>query len=45
MCVMQSGGDADTFIAITAVDIENSKTTMVIGEDTYLIILLIHFVN
>ena len=45
MCAMQSGGDADTLIATTAVDIANSKPAMVIGEDTDLLILLIHFVN
>ena len=45
MCAMQSGGDADTLIATTAVDITNSKPAMVIGEDTDLLILLIHFVN
>ena len=33
---------ADTLIATTAVDIANSKPTVVIGEDTD---LLIHFVN
>ena len=45
MCAMQSGGDADTLIATTEVDIANSNPTVVIGEDTDLLILLIHFVN
>ena len=45
ICAMQSGGDADTLIATTAVDIANSKPTVVIGEDTDLLILFIHFVN
>ena len=45
ICAMQSGGDADIFIATTPVDIANSKRTVVIGEDTDLHILLIHFVN
>ena len=45
MCAMQSGGDADTFIATTAADIANLKPTVVIGVDTDLFILLIHFVN
>ena len=45
MCAMQSGGDADTLLAITAVDIANSKPTVVAGEDTDLVILHIYFVN
>ena len=45
MCGMQSGRDADSLIASTAVDIANSKPTVVIGQDTDLLILLIHFVN
>ena len=45
MCAMQSGGDADTLIATTAVEIANSKATMVIGADTDLFILLAHFIN
>ena len=45
MCAMQSGGAADTLIATTAVDIANSKPTVVIREDTDLLILLIYFVN
>ena len=31
MCGMQSGRDADSLIASTAVDIANSKPTVVIG--------------
>ena len=42
---MQSGEDADTLIATTAIDTTNSKPTKVIEEDTDLLILLIHFVN
>ena len=45
MYAIQSSGDADTLIITTAVDIVNSKPTVVIGEDTDLLILLIHFVN
>ena len=45
MCAVQSGGDADTLIATTEVDIANSNATVIIGEDTDLLILLIHFVN
>ena len=45
MCAMQSGGDADTLIATTAVDIANSKPTVITGEDADLLILLTHFVN
>ena len=45
MCAMQSGGAADTLIATTAVDIANSKPTVVIREDTDLLIFLIYFVN
>ena len=45
MYAMQSSGDADTLITTIAVDIANSKPTVVIGEDTDLLILLIHFVN
>ena len=41
---MQSGGDADTLVATTAVDIANSKPTVVTGVTDFLI-LLIHFVN
>ena len=44
-CAMESGGDADTPIATTAVDIVNQKPTVVTGEDTDLPVLLIHFVN
>ena len=44
-CAMESGGDADTLIATTAVDIVNQKPTVVTGEDTGLPVLLIHFVN
>ena len=40
MCAMQSGGDADTLTATTAVDIANSKPTVVLGEDTDLLICL-----
>ena len=43
MCAMQSVGDAETLIATTAVDLANS--TVVIGEDTDLLVLFIHFVN
>ena len=45
VCAMQSGWDADTLIATTAVDNANSKPTVVIREDTDLLIFLIHFVN
>ena len=45
MYAIQSSEDADTLIVTTAVDIVNSKPTVVIGEDTDLLILLIHFVN
>ena len=45
MCAMQSGGDVDTLIATTTVDIGNSKPAVIIVEDTDLLILLIHFVN
>ena len=43
MCGMQPVEDAVTLIATTAVDIANS--TVVIGEDTDLLVLFIHFVN
>ena len=42
---MQSGGGVDTLIATTAVDIEKSKSAVIIGEDTDLLILLIHFID
>ena len=41
----QSGGDTDTLITTTVADIANWKLTVVIGKDTDLLILLIHFVN
>ena len=42
---MQSGGGVDTLIATTVVDTEKSKSAVIIGEDTDLLILLIHFVD
>ena len=45
ICVMKSGGGVDTLIATTAVDTEKSKWAVIIGEDTDLLILLIHFVD
>ena len=45
ICVMQPLWGVDTLIATTAVDIEKSKSAVVIGEDTDLLILLIHFVD
>ena len=45
MFAMQPGGHADTLIATNAVDIANSKPTVIIGEETDLLILLFRFVN
>ena len=45
MCAMQPSRHADTLIATNAVDIANSKPTVIIGEDTDLLILLIRLVN
>ena len=45
MCALKPSGHADTLIATNAVDIANSKPTVIIGEDTDLLILLIRIVN
>ena len=45
MCAMQPSRHADTLIATNAVDIANSKPTVIIGEDTDLLVLLIRLVN
>ena len=42
---VQSGGDADIRIAEIAIEIAELKRTVVIGEDTDLFILLIHYSN
>ena len=42
---IQSNGDADVLIAGTAIEIARLKSTVVIGEDTDLLILLIHYSN
>ena len=40
---IQSSGDADLLIAETAVDMSKEKPVAVIGEDTNLLILLLHY--
>lgn len=43
--VVHSDGDADLLIVQTAVQVARAQDTVVVGEDTYLLVLLCHHTN